>query len=180
MGVQGLLKRLNKQFTGQKVEVNRGSTLIVDGNGLLFHIMSPEVTALHGLSVDRQYGGNYCNFDGLARKELHRLTVTLGLKLIVYFDGDDSYLKGDTSEKRRKRINEEWAALHTSTYGDSVVMQDDMPLPPFAKDQLVFALKAMEIEIVTCQFEADQDIALACYKRNLAKADSCYCLSGDR
>ena len=164
MGVQGLLKRLNKDFDENSLSreiIPRNSTLIVDGNGLLFHMMTSVVADLHGLTLDKQYGGNYTNFEELTRKEIFRMTKILGFNLVVYFDGDDSYLKGDTSAKRRKRMNEEWVALYYSTLGDTPTLQDNLPLPCFAKDQLVFTLKNLKVPIVYCQLEADQDIALA-------------------
>ncbi len=185
MGIHGLLKKLNSALDDSvlpKEKITRGSVLVVDGNGLLFHLYSTVLTEMHKYSADRQFGGNYSDFEGLIVDELVRLNKTLGLKLIVYFDGDDSYLKGDTSDKRRKQILEQWNALQIASESNNGcnIAQESLPLPPMAKDQLLATLKALKIECRTCKQEADQDIALECFRLNSIQPNSAYCFSGDR
>jgi hypothetical protein len=95
------------------------------------------------------------------------LRTVFGLELVFYFDGPTSYLKGDTAEKRRKAINEEWLNLFNCTHGDVIIDQVKLPLPALAKEQLLSSLNELNVQVVFCKYEADQDIALACVQGNL-------------
>jgi hypothetical protein len=184
MGINGLLKKLDNEFDDSIIPleiIEQGSVLLIDGNGLMFHIYDEFMSEFYNLKIQKQYGGNYFNVAELLSKEIYRLRTVFGLQLVFFFDGPTSYLKGDTAEKRRKSINEEWLNLFNFTHEDVIIDQDKLPLPVLTKEQLLISLNELNVKVVFCKYEADQDIALACTQGNLQnKNKKFYCCSGDR
>ncbi len=84
MGVKGLWKRVLADYAQGIVDytetVRRGSTLLVDGNGFLFHLLNEQMYKLYdGVEprFEREYGGNYKELGHVIRLELERLSNTL-------------------------------------------------------------------------------------------------------
>jgi hypothetical protein len=202
MGVKGLWKRVLADYSQGLVDftenVKRGSTLLVDGNGFLFHLLNEQVYNLYKdvePKFEREYGGNYKELSQIIRLELDRLVKMLGFDCIFYFDGGDSFFKGDTTEKRRESIRKSWSNWYDVVIGDQNKVQSqqlkELPIPPLGKDELLWCLEQAHIKCVITEYEADQEMALECYRRNLkyiemAEASGskivkrCYCYSGDR
>jgi hypothetical protein len=189
MGVRGLLKNLLLKYQSSDLDlvedVYRGSTLLVDGNSFLFHLLDIQMKLLYGKEyrIKREYGGNYLELQEVVVKEIHRLSHDFGFKLFFYFDGNKSYFKGDTSEKRRLNILEKWIALHAIVLGNQNIDQTQLPLLPLAKTVLLNVLGALKIPTFHCPAEADQEIAIACERLNKSATKGLrrfYCYSKDR
>ncbi len=202
MGVKGLWKRVLADYAQGIVDytetVRRGSTLLVDGNGFLFHLLNEQMYKLYdGVEprFEREYGGNYKELGHVIRLELERLSNTLGFECIFYFDGYDSFFKGDTTNKRRESIKKTWSNWYNVVIGDQNEISEhhykDLPIPPLAKDELLWCLRQLNIKSIVTEYEADQEMAIECHRRNLKGAQAaqtsaikvfkrCYCYSGDR
>ena len=100
---------------------------------------------------------------------------------MVYFDGERTKLKDDTCIQRRIQIEERWLKLyhHCSSKTGQPLSVFDIPKPVFAKNQLVSALEELDIQTVTSDFEADQDIAIFCLQAN-QQGIPCYIYGEDR
>jgi XPG N-terminal domain len=180
MGVKGLKGYLDSE-ANSKLHVTEpipnGSRLHVDGNGWMFHLMkTPE-----GLAIPRQYGGSYIEYDSLLRKTYHGL-LDLGISLTFYFDGADSHMKSTTKKERRLQRGESWMAVYNAIVSrDPEPDQKILDLPPFTKQQFLSTLESLGATMVHCEFEADQDMVLACRKANekSKQSQSHYCFGDD-
>jgi hypothetical protein len=174
MGVHTLWSKVREKYSDSvvdfKEDVRRGSILLVDGWAFLFHLLNTQVHTLYKdvkPPFERQYGGNYRELTPIINLELDRLSSTIGFELRFYFDGHDSFFKGDTSEKRRKQLLKNWSTYHDVSIGDVIGVPDgDLPLPPLAMEELRFVLHRRNIKSIDCEFEADQELAVECYRLN--------------
>ena len=192
MGIRGLWTILLKEYQDSIFNfievIEYGATLLVDGNSFLFHLLNHQVLSIYKrFSFPRELGGCYSLMKEMIRLEIQRLRQKLGFSnLIFYFDGRISYFKGDTKEKRRKQILEQWNKIYSLSLGKlkaSSLHPSDLPLPPLAHVLLRQVLEEMRITIVNCPDEADQIMAIECRKLNSKQSNGktvAFCYSGDR
>lgn len=185
MGVKGLLKKAQQDastsFIDLKENIPKHSTLLIDGNGFLFHLLEIQMDLLYpDLTFKRELGGDYGRLNRLIIKEVTRLKH-LGFSLLFYFDGSKSYFKGDTTSKRKKTLEEHWHNLFYLSRGEKVE-QYKLPLPPLAFHELHRILEQSKCHIIHCEFEADPVIARDCNKLNHHPnlKGKAYCYSKDR
>jgi hypothetical protein len=161
MGIKGLGKFLKSvEIEIEPEMVPKGATFVIDGNGWMFTLLK-SVT-------NKEYGGGYDQFRDAIQAEVFYLKTVLELNLLVYFDGDRTKLKDDTRIQRRLEIEERWLKLyhHCSSKTGHPLSVFDIPKPIFAKNQLLSTLEELEIQTVTSDFEADQDMAIFSFQAN--------------
>lgn len=185
MGIKGLWTRVSEDYEKSNLHfmevIPRGSTLLIDGFGFLFHLLDNQITSLYtDVLYRKELGGSYNELRRLIRAELSRLQQHFGFHLIVYFDGPESYFKGDTTLKRRKQIEEKWTHLYEATLGDIKINQTRLPTPPLMKEQFLLELAAMKILYKKCPYEVDQQMAIDCVAHNGSSSNNYYCYTGDR
>ena len=126
MGVHGLSGRIKSVIATakeQQQQLNEGSTLCVDGDGLIFELFK--------LSYRQHYKNIITNFaehpskqlqsqlllpmftplsliDKTTTSYLQNLTLNHGMHLQIFFDGPDQFMKYRQRLRRRDRRNEEW------------------------------------------------------------------------
>jgi siroheme synthase (precorrin-2 oxidase/ferrochelatase) len=166
MGIKGLTRYLtakcNKTLINKEV-LPENSTLLIDGNGFMFYILSiPKVEN----SFNRELGGNYNILNEAIKEEIQKY-LNAGLKVQVYFDGI-SRMKGETSEKRLQERMNMWTRLFNACNEGEILKQDDLPVPPLVSTQFRMTLRSIsEIEIIMCDEEADQELAKICCNKNI-------------
>ena len=99
------------------------------------------------------------------RREIRTLTVDYQLSLVFFFDGSKSKLKSGTREKRKLQREEKWQNLYNLCLGDYLGAgggAKELPKPVLAIEALRAVLIEFAIQIVDCEYEADQEIAIAC------------------
>lgn len=175
MGIKGLKKYLESiphKHGGESLP--RSSYLHVDANGWIFYLMrSPE-----GLQIARQFGGSYMGLDSVIR-DSYIFLLCCGLRPIFYFDGRDTFMKKDTRNERNKKRLESQAAIYDAINADAIPDQKQLDLPPLTKLQFIHTLKSLGAVIVNCDYEADQEMVLACKKANSESDSLHYCYGDD-
>ncbi len=179
MGVRKLLQlvQLYGQSEGPSKEVlPRGSTLLVDGNGLLFYILSTEEAVEY---FRKEYNGNYAYFDYITRKIVSNWMINdQDVKFVVYFDGK-SKMKEKTIHERTLHREKMWITLHDKLRDKNIydVNQNDLPIPKLIFKQFRQTLFTLGLKIVECNDEVDQELARICFnsnaKNNTATVDNC-------
>jgi hypothetical protein len=175
MGIHGMKRYLGLKYQCPEEGFGHGSNLLIDGSGWLFYLLDED------LSLQRQLGGSYDEIDKIVREELRHLQ-DMGFNLTVCLDGEQNRMKDATTTKRRQRREEMWTNLFHATLGDSdkPIVQKDLPIASLALNQLKCTLKSMDVEIIISDYEADQDIALLCLRRNSLSGLKSYCYGADR
>jgi XPG N-terminal domain len=175
MGIKGLKKHLESISHEPARECLASSSYLhVDANGWIFYLMrSPQ-----GLEIARQFGGSYMGLDTLVRDSYHSL-LNFGVKPIFYFDGRDTPMKKDTRNERNKKRLESQAAIYDAIIADAEPDQKQLDLPPLTKFQFVHSLKSLGASTIHCNYEADQEIVLACKKANSENQNVHYCYGDD-
>lgn len=178
MGIIGLKKYLSSDQNSDlavKEWIPYGSRLNVDAFGWLFHLMnSPE-----GLSILRQYGGSYIDFDALIRKAYFEI-ISLGLTLSLYFDGRNTQMKMNTHKERDSKRAESWMAIYYASKSDNARLhQSTLDLPALTKQQFIYTMTSLGASLIYCDHEADQQIALSCKEANETSVRSCFCYGDD-
>ena len=180
MGVRKLLQLVElfgRHSKGPDKEVlPRESTLLVDGNGLLFYILS----TAEGIDYFRkEYCGNYAYFDYLIKKIVNNWRNNdQNINFVIYFDGK-SKMKDKTIQERALRREKMWITLHDKLRDKSIheVDQNDLPIPKLIIKQFRQTLFALGLTIVECNEEVDQELARICFngntKNNTATVDDC-------
>lgn len=185
MGVKGLWTKVESDFRKRGVEVQeeiiKGSVLLVDGMGFIFHLLDHQAEYLHMTHQSfRELGGSYSAIQHMLECEINRLQ-TLGFTLIFYLDGSTSYFRGDTAAKRRSQLIEKWSNMYYAGLGDSAIDQRKLPLPALCHQALLYVIKSQNLSIVKCELEADQPMALACSIGNdQDEGPEYYCYTSDR
>eukprot|EP01040_Poterioochromonas_malhamensis_P010727 gene10727-11689_t len=167
--------------------IDFGATLLVDASSFLFHLLNQQIPTIYKrYSFPRECGGCYRLIDEVIRLEIKRLRQKLGFgRVIFYFDGPVSYYKQDTKEKRRKQIQQQWEVIYELSVGlarISDISPSQLPLPPLAFRVLNTVLKDLNVSIVSCPAEADQQMAIDCQRMNQSQIDEetvAYCYSSD-
>jgi hypothetical protein len=192
MGIKGLWKKVLHDYEEddwdfEEVLEAQRTTLLVDAMNFIFHLLDTQIINLYAnkLPFKREFGGSYIEIATLMEREIHRLTKDFGFKLIFYFDGPDSYHKGNTTIKRKEQLVAQWSNLYLTSmeFRKTTVSQKDLPLPPLCSLTLIQVLKHLDVEYIESEAEADQEMALACYNFNAGergKIERCYCYSSDR
>jgi hypothetical protein len=187
MGIKGLWTTILRDYAKSNhnfiEDVHSGSTLLVDANSFLFHLMDKQLPKLYNhLAFKREYGGSYYHLERSIRLELSRLQKDFNFTLIFYYDGPTSYYKADTAAKRRKQLIENWNALHQVTVGFNAD-QSQLPVPPLAFAVLTSILNDLNIKVVDCVLEADYEMARDCVRFNAETHHNVhskfYCYSAD-
>eukprot|EP01041_Mallomonas_annulata_P005183 gene5183-10365_t len=182
MGIKGLFSYIESYSIGGGGSISEhipaGSIVLIDGNGLIFHIVNS-----YSDIMSRQFGGSYDIFDKKLRSEMSTLTAVFGLTLRVYFDGKISRMKEATARKRIVKDEETWLNLLNYCQSGTHCKQDGLPIPPLYFDQLRATLETLNVDIITCEEEADQEIAKACALMNddlTSKGGQyCFCYAND-
>eukprot|EP01041_Mallomonas_annulata_P026427 gene26427-47744_t len=107
MGIKGLFPFIKSCSVERDALISEhippGSILLIDGNGLGFHIYDCHIDAM-----PRQYGGSYDVFDRKLISHISRLTVEFGLTVRIYFDGNTPRMKEATALKRTTQRDDAW------------------------------------------------------------------------
>eukprot|EP01036_Dinobryon_divergens_P034678 gene34678-44844_t len=179
MGIKGLFTYIDSCSIGGggliSEHIPAGSIVLIDGNGLIFHIFQCNSDV-----IPRQYGGSYDIFDRKLRSEISTLTAKFGLTVKIYFDGRISRMKESTVIKRIAKNEEAWLNLQNYCQSGIRCRQDDLPIPPLFFDQIRTTLETLNVDIISCKEEADQEIAKACalMNSNLTSSDCPYVTFG--
>ncbi len=158
MGVKGLNSFLRQENVYRDYQLS-GSSLVIDGNNLCYFLH-------RHFRLDSKKGGDYDKFE----RELRSVFLTLKkhrVKCFVVFDGAYDLNEGklpDIRMKARERFKEQ--RLRADMNSCSL-------LPPLAFEVFKSALDQMEIRHVTCDFDADAEVA------TLANEVKCPVLSHD-
>lgn len=180
MGIKGLKKYIDSDANSKlhvTESISHNSRLHIDGNGWMFHLMK----SADGLAISRQYGGSYIEYDSLIRERYHRL-MNSGMNLSFYFDGADSPMKSTTKKERNLQRGESWMAVYNATISRNPKPdQTTLDIPPFTKQQFLSTLESLGATMIFCEFEADQEMVLACHKSNVRSklSQSHYCFGDD-
>lgn len=172
MGVRGLTRLISEHLENERNVVPPGSTLIVDGNGFLFHVFKTL-----GDEQIRHLGGKYSSISSYFEGEIASL-LSMNLQVLFIMDGKCSILKNDALESRRKDRETEWNNLFTMCRDKKKCSQVSLPIPPLVKDQMMSTLKGMGIDVVTAIHEADTDIAYICSQGNI-EGENYFCYGQD-
>ena len=170
MGIKGLLTFV-KSLPIPLEKIEEGSTLHIDGSGWCFQLIQqlnetfpselPEYTLL---------GGLYFKFDQYIRQQVDYLQNGLKLHLIVYNDGSNKRMKEATAQRRCEDRNQQWCNL-LSICMTQKYEKSNLPFPRLSIDQFLATIATLGIPIISCDTEADQDIAIAVSKANATSAD---------
>lgn len=189
MGIRGLWTKVlsdysQSQYHFEETIESKGSRLLIDGMAFLMRTMEDILPKQYpGINCPREYGGSYRELNELLHAEFSRLRHYLQFDVVVYFDGPESFFKTETLSKRRKNIEESWNHLYNLSLGDCHnIRQRDLPLPPLVKEEFVNVLQELNIQTIYCDFEADQEMAIACQSYNRKHKQTlsrCFCYSGD-
>ena len=182
MGIRGLLRVLDRLGAIQKNSVDLFpsiTTLLVDGDGFLHHILRLLESVPR---FSRELGGEYDIFHECIVRELRPL-LDARIHVVFFFDGD-SQMKQATKAKRHRNKTEKWDHLYDLCQKSATsVAQVDLPVPPCSKSQLRWTLESLQIEIKDCIFEADQQMALYCSRLNSGLSSGrevCFIYGDDR
>lgn len=175
MGIKYLAKFVDESvdectFTDN---IEAGSTLVVDGSGFVFYILS----TLTRLEIET--GSGYESLCKLIHAHLCLLKFQLNMNLIFYMDGSATQYKNSTLEKRRMQREERWLKLYNFCTNRSKCDIRDLPTPPLVMSQLQHYLKHFRIPVVKCDGEADSAIASKCKELNISGKPA-YCYAQDR
>jgi superfamily II DNA/RNA helicase len=124
MGVFGLTRHIKSlgldENASAAVEIKEGSTLCIDGDGLIFHlfklgfrkhyanIVSADQSNLLQSQLLLPLFTPLSLIHDIATSYLSDLTLKHGLNLQIYFDGPDQFMKSRQRGRRQQRRNEEW------------------------------------------------------------------------
>lgn len=178
MGIRSLLQLIRDscKLKHSAEYIDSKSVLLIDGNGWMFAMLD---------SLDkterRELGGSYQAYHSAIVTEVTRLRG-LGFQLIVYFDGT-SKMKACTAKKRLDSRLESWHTLLDSVINGGKVDQGSLPLPVLLTHQFQATLEAMQISVVFCPSEADQQLAIDCQRINnhyKEVGERCYVYANDR
>ena len=180
MGVKGLSLILD-QFNIQKAiefqTIQSGSTLVIDANGFFFYLIKDYLKDIIF------HIGDYGFIHSLVINEINKY-LSRGITLIFYFDGQ-SQMKYKTAQKRSERIYKQWEYLNKICISSRALgsSYDALPIPVLAMQQFRDTLKSLNMNIIECDGEADQVIAMYCSDMNSylpCKSERYYCLGSDR
>ena len=185
MGVKGFWKKLRSNHQrdnwGFEEKLLPKSILLIDATSFIFHTLDVQLNKFYSqFELKRNLGGIYDILKEVLSLEVQRLKIHLGFELIFYFDGPDSYHKGNTILKRRDQITEKWKNMFFDGMNETKA-QEDLPIPPLFLQALAFVLESLKIEYKQLHEEADQTIAIDCVDLNdIYGVDMIFCYSSDR
>jgi hypothetical protein len=188
MGIKKLtsfLGQFNVPSTLTTETISSNSVLAVDASGFLFHVLRDKFT--QG-DILMNHLGDYASLNIAIQSEILKFT-NFGIQVIFFVDGQ-SQMKYKTAEKRSQRITKLWDNLKkvcrsSRSISNTTDNDDDveLPIPILAFQQFYDTLKSLDISVIKCQYEADQEVAKFCRNYN-TKPDChnrlCYCLANDR
>ena len=170
MGVKGLLTLL-RSLPVPMERIEEGSTLHIDGAGWCFQLIQQlNETYPSGLPEYTLLGGLYYELDQCIRQEVDYLQNQLRLQLILYDDGSQKRMKEATAEKRCEDRNQQWCNLLNICMNQKFE-KASLPMPKLSFDQFLATIADLGIPIVSCEAEADQEVALAVVQSNAVSAD---------
>jgi hypothetical protein len=182
MGVRGLRKFLSTRLQHTPYPLPNGATLVIDGDGWLFHLYETCRDFLPEL------GGIFVEFESHITRQIQFLR-SCGVKLIVFLDGHQkqvtqetldcgdqpverfySYqeqLKQKTLDSRRDQRLDQWMLFYSyCEEGLKNTSKLDFPIPPLCKEQLIATLNMNSVPFHVCDGEADGEIALYVQQHN--------------
>ena len=162
MGVRGLQRWIEEQGQEAWQELGAGATLLVDGSGL----------AIFLLDEAGPIGGDYEAYDTAVSKFIGQVRDAK-LRMVVYRDGKKRRMKASTQWSRVRQRREEWEELRM--YCNDGNSAKRAPFPPLFSWQFYGTLSCLGVQVVECEEEADQQLALDCSKGG----PSCYILGLD-
>ena len=186
MGVQGLMKFLDgaASLDLPNETIPQGSVFYVDGCGFCLEIMRKlDASYAHKVPLCSILSGLYADFDAVIRKEVKHLNETLGMQLIVCMDGRISRMKDATAESRMRDRENDWVnLLNVCMDGNYNIKNPRLPFPRMCMQQFQSTLLDMHIQVIQCDEEADQFIAMsvAAFNRSNAQLNKqAYCYGRD-
>jgi len=182
MGIKGLRTYLLKKGINFPEEIPTGSKLLIDAYGFTFQVYHDFVRSA---KPGPQFGGQYLALSDYYRNEITKLKATFTLEF--YFDGSKSkQVKSATLSSREDQRQELWLNLYklcTSTsprYRAKPIDVDNLPTAALVIETLRCIVSEFDdITINECEYEADQEIALACRRNNSGTGVKAYCYGND-
>ena len=170
MGIRGLAKWLDANTTEacNLQHVPAGATLLVDGNGLCFHLISECVQAR--LGSYSALDATLCTLFGNLQR--------CGLRVVVYVDGPVTILKSTTLAHRRSERLERSERVQAACLDGVAIDPETLPEPPLMLAQLAASAASAGVQVVTCGGEADPELARACSRARDA-GEACWVLGND-
>lgn len=174
MGIKGLktLIEKNEDFFLTRYELQQ-TELVIDGPNILHYLFQKSKDS------DFLHGGDYNNF-AYDIREFFRVLKRCGVRPIVVMDGghfvDDRKLitRKRRAEERFQRLYSHCQRMSTGDFSErrmSHFVYKNLPILGY--NLFLNVVRDMEIPVITCQFEADKEIA------NIANKQNCPVLSQD-
>eukprot|EP00605_Chrysophyceae_sp_TOSAG23-4_P000579 GSChrysophyteH1.ASY1.ANO1.656.1 assembled CDS len=180
MGINGLAKLLESidERSGQSSheDLEACEVLVIDANGFVMWIASN----LFSDGVSRNDGAY--NYEDFTNKVYELLEVYLAtqLRLDFYFDGNKTKCKEHTKSKRQEQNDDKRDRLISAANGGRPC---DVFIPPvLVTAQLLHILNDFNhdrIRVMHCEYEADQDIAIAVSSYNQSGVERAIAYASD-
>ena len=154
------------------------SLLVIDAYGFLFHILEEASSIFEEVIV----GGVYSTLEDVIMLKLKELKSTK-LDLLAVFDDGSPFitshnrkpsLKDNESDRRRDKKDNAWLVIYDICHGrrKKDLLITELPMPPLVDKLYIQCLKQLQVNIIHCNDEADQPIAIIC--KTASKPAYCY------
>jgi len=130
-----------------------GTAVLVDGNGLAYFMLRCLPAAVRLGDYEALDDAFSAAFDNLRQA---------GLAPTVFLDGPGTRLKAGTLSRRRRERADQLERLHAACLDGACLPLAEWPPPKMMLSQLEESARAASVPVVTCEGEADRDIAEAC------------------
>ena len=157
MGVRGLSSYIKSKGIAKEVPLQRplrGSHIHVDGNGFIFALLNHQ--------QEHELQCSYAQYRYNLKRELSYLINDLGMSVVVYFDGSERKFKQKTDDARDYSRLDTWIQLYDILAKNLPWKRRDIPKPVLLYDLVRGTLREMNVKVVNCIGEADQEMALVC------------------
>jgi hypothetical protein len=156
MGIKGLNTFLQRQVASliplQTIEP--GSIFLVDGTAFAFAVLDRLGAGAKCFDAD------YSKYDALLDSIISTIVGSWGCELRVYSDGPITRMKQATKASRRAQREHEWDNVQLYCCDGST--GDPVPAPALFLQQFYTVLQRLGIQVVRCEEEADQQLAIDC------------------
>ncbi|CAM9262064.1 unnamed protein product, partial [Phaeothamnion confervicola] len=157
MGIKRLKTFIDQRLSAANASrpLPEGASLLIDGNGWAFQLLRES-----GARMDLV--GDYAALGQTARAAVTAMRDA-GLQVgPVYFDGKQRRLKKATERHRAQQRQDQWAALQGWCLdGATPPEYIGFPPPPLIIEELEAVLRDLNVPVVDCPGEADQELAKA-------------------
>lgn len=186
MGVRGLLKYLKAHADPRQVEsIERGSELVVDGNGYVFFFFDEYLKDLLRKCGSMKHAlimVDYKKIHELIIKQLHSWVNDYGLIVTFFFDDSScaSKFKSHTILERQKKRIEQWQSLcsHFNADGGSFISMQSVPLPSLLISVVKSAINCCGLRYELSADGVDADCFMT-HRCSNSKSPRCFCLAND-